>query len=583
MLHFGIECNNMFSFLLLLHISILPIESNTEPTNVAEDQKAGENWEKGEGVLQDDIPYYFARTEKHLSREDELNLANQIVATRQEWREILLSDIFGQSRTLALYRTASAAEPRAMMRILQVTDGECADALRENLSSLLPQISMLVGQNTSVAKEKIDQLRRGQNSDEENEDRIDETLRLMESRKLTDTKLQEVMDEMKQLLKSLEEYEAQWKNPNQCPELIKLISENVIWPEQFKRTVERLQHFYNQWQDARKRMIMANTRLVIHLAKGYRNRGLGFSDLIAQGNLGLMSAVDRFEPERGVKFSTYATHCVRSSITHGLANQAKIIRIPAHQFTALVNIRIFIQRYAEKYGGQRPSHKIIGEELGLTPTMVKRIISSDHRATSLDKTFGADEDPKVQSPISEVYTIEMRDAIANALRTLPKNERDIIILQFGLGLKEVPSSANNPQLQFVLDENQYGISFTYEEIGRKLGITRERVRQLLSKALERLSESTHPLRFDIATHKENGTKPQRVGSLAERDSDPRFGLCFAEIGVSTKAMNAFERLGVFTVGDYLQLTDEYKENIPYMGRSSIKEIDAAIARLRLQE
>ncbi|MBI2636355.1 sigma-70 family RNA polymerase sigma factor [Candidatus Peregrinibacteria bacterium] len=411
----------------------------------------------------------------------------------------------------------------------------------------------------------------------------------MENRKLADVKVQEVMGDMEQLLISLEEYEAQWNTPNQCPELINLISENVVWPEQFQSMVAQAKQRHSEWKDARDRMVLANTRLVVSIAKLYRNRGLSFRDLISQGNLGLMRAVDKFEPERGFKFGTYATWWVRQSFQRAIANQAKTIRIPIHQIDTLVKIRKFSREYAEQHDGRQPSYAVVGEKLGLTAAIVGNIVRASHRAASLDTVVGEGEDTfeaslsdsRAPSPFEETYAGEKRGAIIEALRSLPPVERQIINLRFGLGLRELQPVSDNPTVRFELDEERYGVPLNLEEVGHILGITRERVRQLEGKALAKLGNSDHPLRYSMATHQENGAKPDKVESLSESNGDPRLHLGLAEIGVETRIVNAFERQGVYTVGDYLSLTDEDKQDIPLIQETSLKRVDSAIANIGL--
>ncbi len=231
-------------------------------------------------------------------------------------------------------------------------------------------------------------------------------------------------------------------------------------------------------QAARDHLIMANTRLVISIAKRYQGQGMPFQDLIQEGNLGLMKAVDKFDPDRGFKFSTYATWWIRQAINRAIANQARTIRLPVHMRDSIRKLRRTMHRL-EQEQGEKPSPEEIAEEMGESPQKVRWMMRVARRPLSLEKPVGEDQDSELgdfipdqeTSPLAE--TVEqaiLRSTLEELLSTLTPREARILRLRFGL---------------------KDGVDYTLEEIGDRFGVTRERIRQIEKKALQRLR---HPRR-----------------------------------------------------------------------------------------
>jgi RNA polymerase primary sigma factor len=229
---------------------------------------------------------------------------------------------------------------------------------------------------------------------------------------------------------------------------------------------------------ARDHLIMANTRLVISVAKKYRGRGVPFHDLIQEGNLGLMRAVDKFDPGRGYKFSTYATWWIRQAVTRALADQARTIRLPVHMGESISKINRTASQM-EQDCGRPPSPEEIADEMGLKPRRVRWMLKVARRPLSLQKPVGEEKDSELGSFIEDEETPSPPEAaertllqttLEELLTTLRPREERILRMRFGL---------------------QDGYHYTLEEVGRKFGLTRERIRQIEKEALQRLR---HPRR-----------------------------------------------------------------------------------------
>jgi RNA polymerase primary sigma factor len=233
-----------------------------------------------------------------------------------------------------------------------------------------------------------------------------------------------------------------------------------------------------EYEAAKRQLSSGNLRLVVSIAKKYRNRGLTFLDLIQEGNTGLMRAVDKYEYRRGFKFSTYATWWIRQAITRAIADQARTIRIPVHMIDVLSKLRNIQKRLLQELGREGTTEEI-AEICGLPVEEVKRILDIGRHPVSLDRPVGDSEDASFgefiedqssESPVLSANHVILRQKIDGLLKTLTWREREIIRLRYGL---------------------QDGYTYTLEEVGRIFKVTRERVRQIEAKAVRKLQ---HPVR-----------------------------------------------------------------------------------------
>ena len=249
-------------------------------------------------------------------------------------------------------------------------------------------------------------------------------------------------------------------------------------PEQLAKRLTALDNVFGQYEQTKRLLSSANLRLVVSIAKKYRNRGLSFLDLIQEGNTGLMRAVDKYEYRRGYKFSTYATWWIRQAITRAIADHARTIRIPVHMIETMSRLRTAGKVLHQKLGREATIEEI-AEEAEMTVAETRRVLKISKHPISLDRPIGESEDSyfgdfiednEIDSPVASATQEMLRDRIDVVLKTLSYREREIIKLRYGIG---------------------DGYTYTLEEVGRIFKVTRERVRQVEAKAIRKLQ---HPVR-----------------------------------------------------------------------------------------
>ncbi len=249
-------------------------------------------------------------------------------------------------------------------------------------------------------------------------------------------------------------------------------------PELLHKRVKAIQKVFNDYEQAKRELSGGNLRLVVSIAKKYRNRGLSFLDVIQEGNTGLMRAVDKYEYRRGYKFSTYATWWIRQAITRAIADHARTIRIPVHMIETMSKLRNISKRLVQELG-REPTVTEIAKEAGMTIAETRRVMKISRHPISLDRPVGESEDSyfgdfieddSAESPVESAGTEMLKDRIEEVLKTLTYREREIIKLRYGIG---------------------DGYTYTLEEVGRIFKVTRERVRQVEAKAIRKLQ---HPVR-----------------------------------------------------------------------------------------
>jgi RNA polymerase primary sigma factor len=315
------------------------------------------------------------------------------------------------------------------------------------------------------------------------------TVTLVEELSIRTQKVQPLMKKLEQISERMDELEREIKKlrgirsakeerANLEKELLDLMLITLEEPASLRRRVQIMKQRFMEYEQAKRELSGGNLRLVVSIAKKYRNRGLSFLDLIQEGNTGLMRAVDKYEYRRGFKFSTYATWWIRQAITRAIADQARTIRIPVHMIETMSKLRNVSKKLLQE-NGREPTVEEVAKAAGISSEETKRVLKISRHPISLDRPVGESEDSyfgdfiedhTLESPVMAAGNEMLKDKIENVLKTLTYREREIIKLRYGLG---------------------DGYTYTLEEVGRIFKVTRERVRQIEAKAVRKLQ---HPVR-----------------------------------------------------------------------------------------
>jgi RNA polymerase primary sigma factor len=428
-----------------------------------------------------------------LKREEEIALAKKIEVTRKRFRRKVL-ECDGALRQVVetLKRVHSGELPFDRTVKVSLTENLEKDKILQRMPHNLKTLTHLMEENERDFEGVID-LR----TPEDDRRKLRRSLRirrrkavtLVEELSIRTQRVQPLMKKLDQISVRMDELEHQIEDlkglrhakedrANLEVELRDLMKHTLEEPIALRKRSEIIKKRFAEYEEAKRALSGGNLRLVVSIAKKYRNRGLSFLDLIQEGNTGLMRAVDKYEYRRGYKFSTYATWWIRQAITRAIADQARTIRIPVHMIETMSKLRNVSKKLLQEMG-REPTIEETARAAGITVDETRRVLKISRHPISLDRPVGESEDSyfgdfieddSVESPVAAATQEMLKDKIDQVLKTLTYREREIIKLRYGLG---------------------DGYTYTLEEVGRIFKVTRERVRQIEAKAVRKLQ---HPVR-----------------------------------------------------------------------------------------
>lgn len=428
-----------------------------------------------------------------LKREEEISLAKKIEVTRKRFRQkVLECDYALRNVVETLKRVFSGELPFDRTVKVSLTENLEKDKIIQRMPHNLRTLERLIEQNyedflrikdPTISEEERQAYRRSLRT------RRRKAVTLVEELSIRTQKVQPLMRKLEQISQRMTELEQQIEalkdqrsakedRANLEKELRDLEEMTLEEPSSLRKRVEIIKKRFTEYEEAKRALSGGNLRLVVSIAKKYRNRGLSFLDLIQEGNTGLMRAVDKYEYRRGYKFSTYATWWIRQAITRAIADQARTIRIPVHMIETMSKLRNVSKKLLQEMG-REPTIEETAKAAGISVEETRRVLKISRHPISLDRPVGEGEDSYfgdfieddgAESPVSAATQEMLKDKIDQVLKTLTYREREIIKLRYGLG---------------------DGYTYTLEEVGRIFKVTRERVRQIEAKAVRKLQ---HPVR-----------------------------------------------------------------------------------------
>ncbi|MBN1391655.1 MAG: RNA polymerase sigma factor RpoD [Sedimentisphaerales bacterium] len=430
-----------------------------------------------------------------LTRESEISLARKIELTRMSFRRRMLECDYcarGAVEILEQVQEGILSFDRTMK--LSTAENFVRSVIKKRLPGNIQTVKKLLEINQNLFKKLIQS-----GSDEGSSVNRADLRRLFRNRRKIATLLEELslrtsrilpmknkLHGICQKMHQLEQVIAGGSGKDVTAEDVKAIKEELTGlqelvtetPKQLDKKLRAIDMVFEQYEHAKRTLSSANLRLVVSIAKKYRNRGLSFLDIIQEGNTGLMRAVDKYEYRRGYKFSTYATWWIRQAITRAIADHARTIRIPVHMIETMSRLRTAGKVLVQKFG-REPTIEELAEEAQMSIDETSRVVKISKHPISLDRPIGESEDSyfgdfieddEVDSPVSSATQEMLKERIDMVLKTLSYREREIIKLRYGIG---------------------DGYTYTLEEVGRIFKVTRERVRQVEAKAIRKLQ---HPVR-----------------------------------------------------------------------------------------
>jgi len=422
-----------------------------------------------------------------LNRTEEVAIAKQIERARRYYRHSMLATDFVLQGAVAALEKVRDGKLRLDRTIeVSVTNASEKKRIMKRIWPNVATLKHLLSANQvdyRIAVSKSEPMAARREAWMRLIRRRNKAVRLVEEMNLRNNRLEplfarlsEIVDRMHSLREQIREAQVTGQSSSALrKELISLMKMTLETPATLQRRIERTE-ILSQNYDAAKRVLSAgNLRLVVSIAKKYRNRGLSFLDLIQEGNTGLMRAVDKFEHNRGFKFSTYATWWIRQAITRAIADQSRTIRVPVHMIDTMSKVRAVTRQLVQELG-REPSAEETANRAGLSLEDARCIMKMARQPLSLDQPVGDHDDSyfgefvadhREIDPLFDTHQVALKDRIEEAMQALNYREREILRLRYGL---------------------TDGYAYTLEEVGKIFSVTRERVRQIETKAVRKLQQ-----------------------------------------------------------------------------------------------
>lgn len=454
--------------------------------------------ESGHKRIDDPVRMYLTQMGEIslLTRDEEIRLAKKIETCRYLFRRLVLQNDYSIKtcvETLEMVHEGDLPFDRTM----KISTAE--EDAKQKIAARIPNNLKTIKRLLDLNRTEWETLEATSRPSKAEADRVAQVMKvrrrkmttLVEELSLRTSKVQPMLKKLQSIVKKMQDLQKNLAKAKDFPdrydpedvmvmgeELAGLRSLVLAEPEELKQMVANVLTIFDEYEEAKRDLSGGNLRLVVSIAKKYRNRGLSFLDIIQEGNTGLMRAVDKYEYKRGYKFSTYATWWIRQAITRAIADHARTIRIPVHMIETMSKLRNIAKNLLQDLG-REPTIEEIAEAASMPVVEARRVMKISRHPISLDRPVGESEDSyfgdfiedqSAANPASAATSDMLRQRIEQVLKTLTYREREIIKLRYGIG---------------------DGYTYTLEEVGRIFKVTRERVRQVEAKAIRKLQ---HPVR-----------------------------------------------------------------------------------------